>query len=164
MKIYLDMDDVVADWMGFARTWLREPQWAEGQILPDATWRRLKDAHRMYRDLPLKAGGHELVEYCMSLYQAGAVEGLYFLSAIPHNNDMPFAPYDKVLWAQHYFPGIPVFLGPYSEDKWQRCNPGDVLIDDRRVNCEQWAQAGGQSHIYRSWPECKQWLDSIFAK
>jgi hypothetical protein len=162
MKIYLDMDDVVADWMGFARQYLREPQWAEGTMLPDATWRRLKDAQRMYSVLGVKEGAFELVDYCLALADRDIVEGVYFLSAIPHNNDMPFAPYDKVHWASEYFPDIPVFLGPYSEDKWQRCEPGDILIDDRRSNCEQWTRAGGLAHQYKSWTECKPWLEAIF--
>ena len=164
MKIYLDMDDVVADWMGFAREWLHEPQWKEGEMLPDATWRRLKDAQRMYRDLSLKTGARELVEYCQTLYQGGVegVDGLFFLTAIPHNNDVPYAIYDKVRWAESYFPGIPVFFGPYSEDKWVRCEPGDILIDDRKINCEQWTRAGGQAHVYREWAECEQWLNQIF--
>lgn len=162
MKIYLDMDDVVADWMGYARDYLREPQWQPGTMLPDTTWRRLKDAQRMYRDLELKSGAVELVEYCREMFDAERITGLYFLSAIPHNNDVPFAPYDKVLWAQRYFPGIPVFLGPYSEDKWQRCQPGDILIDDRRSNCEQWERAGGQAHVYRCWADCERWLEERF--
>ena len=35
MDIYLDMDDVVADWMGYARAYLKQPQWKEGEMLPD---------------------------------------------------------------------------------------------------------------------------------
>ena len=44
-----------------------------------------------------------------------AFVGLAFLTALPRKNDIPFAPYDKVLWARKYFRGIPVLLGPYSQ-------------------------------------------------
>ena len=70
--------------------------------------------------------------------------------------------WDKVCWAQEHFPGIPVFLGPYSQDKWQHCRPGDILIDDRTSNCTEWENAGGHSHIYKSWVSCKVWLDEHF--
>lgn len=162
MKLYLDMDEVVADWRGFAISYLRSPELAAGDWLPDQTWRRLKSAQRMFRDLELKAGAEELVSYCLNLYRTAKIEGLYFLTALPHNNDLPFAAYDKVLWAQYYFPGIPVFIGPYSEDKQQRCVPGDILIDDRRVNCDQWIAAGGVAHQYKTWELCKPWLDQQF--
>jgi len=159
MKIYLDMDDVVADWMGYARAYLKQPNWQEGEMLPDSTWRRLKDDQRMYSKLPLKANAYDLVEWCRNYCKANNAE-LYFLSAIPHGNDMPWAVQDKVFWAQEYFPDIPVFLGPYSHQKYMHVRePGDILIDDRRSNCEEWERAGGRAHIYKDWFACKIWLE-----
>ena len=163
MNIYLDMDDVVADWMGYARAYLKQPQWKEGEMLPDTTWRRLKDDQRMYSKLPLKEGAHELVDWVTD-YTNKNNSSLFFLSAIPHGNDMPWAPQDKVFWAQQHFPHIPVFLGPYSHDKWVRCTPGDILIDDRKVNCDEWTRAGGLAHQYKAWPECKVWLEQTLGQ
>jgi 5'(3')-deoxyribonucleotidase len=159
MNIYLDMDDVVADWMGYARAYLKRPQWEYGQMLPDNEWRRLKDDQRMYSKLKLKPGATDLVNW-VTRYCNDNNCGLFFLSAIPHNNDMPWAIQDKVVWGQQHFPHIPVFLGPYSHDKWVRCQAGDILIDDRTSNCEEWERAGGKAHIYRNWEDCKQWLES----
>ena len=34
-------------------------------------------------------------------------------------------------------------FGPYSKDKWQHCNAGDILIDDRQSNIDEWRAAGG---------------------
>lgn len=159
MDIYLDMDDVVADWLGHVKEILNEPNWVMGQMLPDETWSRLKREHqRLYSVLPLREGAEELVQWCRD-YVAKNGGNVYFLTAIPHLNDVPFAPSDKVFWGQKYFPDIPVFLGPYSHEKWVRCKPGDVLIDDRISNCDEWQRAGGRAHIYRSWEECKVWLE-----
>jgi hypothetical protein len=160
MKIYLDMDDVVADWMGYARAYLRM-DWQPGEMVPDDKWRSLRDDQRMYSKLPLKEGARNLVDWCERYVGRNPGTELYFLSAIPHNNDMPWAIQDKVFWAYKYFPGIPVFLGPYSHDKWVRCQPGDILIDDRTSNCEEWIRAGGHAHIYRNWTDCKIWLESL---
>ena len=160
MKIYLDMDDVVADWMSYARTYLRM-EWKEGEMIPDEKWRKLRDDQRMYSKLPLKEGARSLVDWCETYTGRNPGTELFFLTAIPHNNDMPWAPQDKVFWAYKHFPGIPVFIGPYAKDKWQRCTPGDILIDDRRSNCEEWTRAGGHAHMYRNWPECKVWLESL---
>jgi hypothetical protein len=159
MVIYLDMDDVVADWMGYARNYLKR-NWEPGEMLPDTEWRRLKDDQRMYSKLPLKDRAYDLVDWCRSYCKANNAE-LFFLSAIPHNNDMPWAVQDKVFWAQEYFPDIPVFLGPYSHQKFMHCrNPGDILIDDRRSNIEEWVRAGGRGHIYKDWLSCKIWLEN----
>ena len=158
--IYLDMDDVVADWMGAARA-IANRSWNYGEMIPEEDWSKVTAKKRMYRDLPLKEGATELVEYCRNAVSIGLADDLFFLTALPHNHGVPYASYDKVYWAEKYFPGIPVFFGPYSFDKHKHCTPGDILIDDRISNCEEWHKAGGHSHIYRDWSECKLWLDEI---
>ena len=40
-------------------------------------------------------------------------------------------------------------FGPYSHDKHVHCLPGDVLIDDRTSNCEDWRRAGGVAIQHR---------------
>jgi hypothetical protein len=158
MIIYLDMDDVVADWMGTARAIVNR-DWNYGERIPDSDWDKVKAKARMYRDLPLKEGAIELVQYCRDAVSDGRADGLAFLTALPHDYSVQYAPSDKVFWAHKYFEGIPVFLGPFSHDKWRHCKPGDILIDDRTSNCVEWANAGGHAHIYRSWEECKPWLE-----
>ena len=156
-RIFLDMDDVVADWKVLAQQ-LAGRTWAPGTFhLPDQDWNKIRDYERFYRDLPVKPGAYELVDCCRTY----AIENntfMAFLTALPHDNDVPFAAYDKVNWAQKYFPNIPVLFGPYSVDKWKHCKPGDILIDDRVSNCNQWTEAGGISHIYTTWENCKPWL------
>ena len=163
MIIYLDMDDVVADWRTAAEEFLQlkfpnNDPWAR---IPDDKWAELKRNSRFYRSLPLKQGAEDLVQYCRDSVYQGLADDLRFLSAIPHNNDMPWSIQDKVWWAHDHFPGIPVFLGPYSDDKQVHCQPGDILIDDRTSNCMQWETAGGRAHIYRTWEGCRPWLSSI---
>ena len=163
MIIYLDMDDVVADWRTAAEDFLQlkfpnGDQWAR---IPDEKWQELKRNSRFYRHLPRKKDADVLVEYCRMAVAMGEAEDVRFLSAIPHNNDMPWSIQDKVWWAHEHYEGIPVFLGPYSHDKHVHCQPGDILIDDRTSNCEEWIRAGGHAHIYRTWEECKPWLEQI---
>jgi 5'(3')-deoxyribonucleotidase len=156
--IYLDMDDVVADWMGTARAIVNR-NWNYGERIPDSDWNKVKAKARMYRDLPLKAGATDLVSFCQQAVTNEHARGLAFLTALPHDYSVQYAPMDKVEWAQRFFPGIPVFLGPFSHDKWRHCKPGDILIDDRTSNCEEWINVGGHSHIYRTWEACRPWLE-----
>jgi hypothetical protein len=163
MIIYLDMDDVVADWRTAAEDFLqlKFPNGDQWSRIPDDKWQELKRNSRFYRNLPIKEGAHELVQFCRDAVANGLADDLRFLTALPHNDDMPYAAYDKVLWAMERFERIPVLLGPYSDDKWRHCKPGDILIDDRTSNCSQWRSAGGLSHIYRTWKACKPWLEQI---
>ena len=162
MNIFLDVDDVVADWLVQAQkilgmTWDDK----KGERIPQSDWDRLKEETRFYLNLPLKPGAHDLVNYCKELTsRTGGT--LQFLTALPHDYSVPYAPQDKVWWANRHFPGIPLFLGPFSHDKWRYVSgPDDILIDDRVSNCREWIAAGGQAHIYTTWQECKPWLESL---
>lgn len=161
MKLYLDMDDVVADWMATARAIVNR-NWDYGERIPDKDWAKVKAKQRFYRDLPLKSGANDLVSYCQLLLTQGKIEHLAFLTALPHDDAVQYAAQDKVWWAHERFPGIPVFFGPYSFDKYKHCKDGDILIDDRHSNCHEWRTAGGLAHEYRNWEDCKVWLDNIF--
>lgn len=154
------MDDVVADWMPAARAIVNR-NWDYGERIPESDWSKVKAKERFYRDLPTKPGAHELVAFCRQALSDGKITDLKFLTALPHDYSVPYASYDKVLWANERFPGIPVFFGPYSHDKWKHCTPGDILIDDRTSNCEEWTREGGHAHIYRTWENCKPWLEEL---
>ena len=160
MIIYLDMDDVVADWYQSAQDFLNM-KWdkEKNERIPKDDWDRLKQHSRFYRDLPLKEGAKELVAWVEEYCELHPETQYRFLTALPKNDDMPWAVYDKVLWVQTHFPNWPMFIGPYSSDKQYHCKPGDILIDDRTSNCEEWRSKGGLAHIYRNWPECKVWLE-----
>ena len=161
MNFYLDMDDVVADWMTHAKTILNR-DWNYGQRIPNHHWAKLQTDQRFYRYLPLKPGAHELVAWCKNYVAAHPGSTLQFLTAIPHDYTMPYAASDKVFWANEHFPEIPVFIGPFSHDKWRHCKgPNDILIDDRLSNNQEWIAQGGLAHLYKSWEECKVWLEEI---
>ena len=161
MIIYLDMDDVVADWHKAAQDMLKMRWNKDNERIPQEDWDRIKHNSHFYRDLPLKEDAESLVIYCQDLVKLGLVQDVRFLTALPHDYSMPYAAQDKVWWANEHFPGIPVFFGPFSHDKYRHCKPGDILIDDRTSNCEEWTRAGGQAHIYRIWPACELWLEKI---
>lgn len=156
--IYLDMDGVVADFNEFSSRILNEPYDINVTKLNEEKWAILKQHPRLYRDLVVKQGANQLVQWCRK-YCAKTGSELLFLTAIPRNNDMPWSFYDKVMWGQTYFPGIPVMFGPRSQDKHNHCTSGDVLIDDRILNIQDWHKAGGIGHCYRTWVECLPWLE-----
>lgn len=139
--IYLDMDGVVADFDAKASEiigYSHEPN----TRYPDEDWRKILQYQRFYRDLPLCINAKHLVTNVLHIAHQKNMD-VKFLTALPRHNDFPWAAYDKFMWVQQYFPGIPVWIGPYSDDKQLRSQPGDVLIDDRKSNIEQWNSKGG---------------------
>ena len=159
MNIYVDMDEVVADFKGFAEEFFQR-NLDNRERLPPEEWERLASCERLYRDLQVREGGYSLINW-LRVYCHEHNVGLFFLTAIPRNNDIPYAIMDKVEWCQKYFPGIPVFIGPRSHEKVKRCKFGDILIDDRLSNITEWNEAGGVGYQYKNWADCKLWLEAV---
>lgn len=145
--LYLDMDGVLADFDTYARQVLGHPtngntRWS------DEEWKKLGENPRLYRDLDKTAEADDLVAFCRNWTDRRGWD-LKVLTAVPKGNDMPWAFYDKVVWMQRRYPNIPVMFGPYSQDKQHHAQPGDILIDDRTSNCEEWRRAGGVAIQHR---------------
>jgi len=142
--LYLDMDGVVADWLQGATKIIGYELADPNAMYPQGDWEKLKQADRIFRTLPKTRRADELVNLARR-FRSELNYTVKFLTAIPHNNDMPWAFYDKVQWVQDYYPDIPVMFGPYSHDKYRHCRPLDILVDDRTDNCAAWRTAGGRA-------------------
>lgn len=157
--LYLDMDGVVADFDEYAARTLGVPP-SQG-IYPNEVWYKLATNSRLYRDLIKTPYADKLVFQCSVIAKQQGYE-LKFLTAVPKGNDVPWAFYDKVIWAQKYFPGIPVMFGPFSKDKYIHCRPGDILIDDRTSNIEEWRVAGGLGILHKDFNDTLAQLSKLY--
>ena len=147
--LYLDMDGVVADWETAIADILGY-KLIEGDRWPDQDWRKIIQFQRVYRDIPLLPWALEFVDEACEIARA-ANYAVKFLTAVPRRNDFPYAFEDKVHWANNHFPTIPVWFGPYSQDKQKRAAPGQVLVDDRMTNINEWiAQNGIGIYFHRN--------------
>ncbi len=71
------------------------------------------------------------------------------LTAIPRRTSMPLAEEHKREHAKlHLDPNVTVVIGPHAADKWKHCLPGDILIDDRISNCDDWEKKGNGIAIF----------------
>jgi len=143
--IYLDMDGVVADFNTYAKKLLNTDKIMHSWT-PEL-WAKIASNPRLYRDLEKTPEADQLVKICKQIRNEKNWE-LLFLTAVPKDDDMPWAFYDKVMWVHERYPDIPVMFGPHSSDKWRHCKNGDILIDDRLSNCEEWQQAGGHAILH----------------
>lgn len=153
------MDGVIADFDEYAhRTLGLAP--SEG-IYPDDKWEQLATNSRIYRDLIPTSYAQDLYQECVKFCLRNNYDWA-FLTAVPKRNDVKFAFYDKVEWAQKHFPGVPVFFGPYSKDKHQHCKSNDILIDDRMSNIEEWRAAGGFGIYHKNYKTTVEQLHQFF--
>ena len=139
--IFLDMDGVVADFDGYAEpiVGFRTPG---GVRYDQEGWALISANPRLYSELGEMPDAHRLVSEVQQLAKENSMD-VKFLSAIPRQNDVPWAFWDKIKWVEQYYPGIPVWFGPHSNEKCLHCRPGDILIDDRASNVHEWTTAGG---------------------
>lgn len=142
--LYLDMDGVIADFDGYARTVLGPKEdLGTSEKWPESQWRQLALVPNLYLKLPKMRLADRMVELCRRFRDELGWD-LYLLTATPKGNDVPDSFHDKILWTQQHYPDLRVRFGPYSHNKADHYKPGDVLIDDRSSNCEQWRDRGGQ--------------------
>jgi hypothetical protein len=152
------MDDVVADFKGYAQHVLGYP--FNEKILDEKEWNQVKSNQRLFRDLNPTIDAKQMMFDIGKYLELNKHISIFFLTAIPRNNDCPWAFYDKVIWANKFFPNIPVLFGPYSRDKYKHCTSNtDLLIDDRIENINEWISAGGTAYLYDNWDNCKIWLE-----
>jgi 5'(3')-deoxyribonucleotidase len=141
--LYLDMDGVLADFDSVAEQFFKNhPRDPASDQWPKAIWDQLTQVPNLYRNLPLMPRARELYQVA-NQFATELNWRVAILTAIPKGNDVPDAFQDKVDWAQEHFPNLRVYFGPYSKDKHHHARPGDILVDDRKSNCEEWTQAGG---------------------
>lgn len=149
--LYLDMDGVLADFNARAAELLGAPPEEVAQTekrgrWPEDQWRRLVEDQNFYRNLPKTIIADRVIDLALR-FQNDLGWTVRLLSAIPRGNDMPAAFHDKIDWFNERWPdaGFRVHFGPYSHDKHKQCSPGDILVDDRLINCEEWLRAGGRA-------------------
>lgn len=160
----IDMDGVVADWNAYAMKILGTDSLMQNGRWPDKDWARLKACKTFYRDLPKMPKADELMNLARR-FRDELGWNINMLTAIPHHNDVPECFQDKIEWQQEFFPDVRVHFGPYSQDKKSHCRPGDVLIDDRTDNCEDWRSVGGIAiQVTENYDLALKQLEELFIK
>lgn len=150
------MDGVLADFDRYADRVLAPHR---GKTLSSTKrWSIIASNPRLYRDLEKTPEADQLVKYCQYLCEVNDWD-LRILTAIPIGNDIPWAFHDKFEWINQHFPQLPIMFGPYSGDKFKHCQPGDVLIDDRISNIQEWEAANGIGILHRG--DIKQTINRL---
>lgn len=138
---YVDMDGVTAGFEVKAYE-LFGPKWKFELGKPG--WGAFAKYPSLFRDLPVLPGALDLMNTAINLY---GLDNVSKLTALPKRAHETFttAAEDKIYWARAALhPHLKVSFGPFAKDKQFHCRGNkDVLIDDMKINIDQWEAAGG---------------------
>lgn len=166
--IYLDMDGVLADFDGEIKRrtgvdradfhHLPENQWSEKDRQTDFLVRQEMGKEDFWPSLPKMPGAIGLIRTC---WNAGC--NVYILTATPRLTEWR----DRIAtqkrdwaWTNTGVYNVPVITCLRAQ-KSSYSGPGKVLIDDLKVNCEEWEAAGGAAIHYKSAEQAIKELEKL---
>lgn len=140
-KIFCDMDGVTVDFdRGFYQIFQIDPH----SIPRTQMWDMVRSYPNYYFHLPPMP---DYLKLWASIEHFNPIK----LTAIPRKGNIPTAEQDKRNWVARYIGNhVEVRIGPYAHDKKNHCTPGDVLIDDRIENINDWNSVGGIGILHTS--------------
>lgn len=148
MIIHLDLDGVLADFeAGFKRHTGRDVNSFSSN---NEFWKFAQTFDHLYADLPMM---HDAPILISGVKQIAREYGFHIeiLTALPSLEKMPHVETDKEKWVRKNCPyGWKFKTGPHAVDKQNHAKPGDILIDDKSRNIDQWVTAGGVGIIHTS--------------
>lgn len=151
MKIYVDMDGVLADFDGGLKKLCGfdpKAQKVDDAERDDMIWNAVRNVDHFYGRLEPIRGTVSLLERLYEIYG----DDCQILTAIPKpERNIPYAEEDKRLWAQRLLPpGLTVNI-VMRKDKTNFCTgPDCILIDDYSKNIRAWNEAGGTGILFLS--------------
>lgn len=133
MKLYLDMDGVLADFDRRAADILGMPsKFFEERYGAKAFWGVLQDSHDFYNSFPVMIDAPFLIDAVNHLNPT-------ILTGLPMGD---WAEPQKRAWGKRWLPGYPMICCR-SKDKSNFCEPGDIIVDDRTEYRHLWEAKGG---------------------
>ena len=147
MIIHLDMDGVLADFKGywFKLTGRRCDDYNRGEF-----WKEAVQYPNIYWELSPMKDSRFLVDNIKDMIKGKDIQ-IEILTALPSMAEFPLAAKHKEAWVKKHFSGKWKFkTGPFAVDKQKHAKPGDILIDDKSRNIDQWKAAGGTGILHTS--------------
>lgn len=145
MRIYLDLDGVMADFdTHFVEYFGLDPQ----SLSDDVLWKKINSYHDFYANLPLMEDALMLFDYLWERQYDG---GVSILTACPRSNYKNAAIQKRAWVRKHLSTDITVIpmMGGVNKAMFMH-EPGDILIDDMEKNCKAWEELGGKAIVHKS--------------
>lgn len=145
--IYLDMDGVIADFeKRYKELFNMEPREAEKYDKFKPFFKQFIEEGN-FATLDLMDGTLQGIDY---LKNCG--KPVEILSSTANEQYYDDISHQKTIWLQtHNISFKPIFV-PGKRFKQDFAGPKKILIDDTKVNIDQWNEAGGIGILHKDWP------------
>jgi 5'-nucleotidase len=144
MRIYLDLDGVMADFdTHFVDYFGVDPQ----SLDDDVMWKMINSYHDFYANLPLMKDALQLFGKIAYDFECD----VSILTACPKSNYKNAAIQKRAWVREHLSKDITVIpmMGGVNKALFMH-EPGDILIDDFEKNCKAWEELGGIAIVHKS--------------
>ena len=153
MKLYLDMDGVLVDFLGHVEKcqFFRK----NGKV----DWDKVIDkGPQFWNEMEWMPGAEKTFSELISLSESGKFE-IFILSAV----NFPTGVEGKKLWIQTHtkFPLENVIIVSHSEDKSKYASPDSILVDDREKCLIPFKEAGGKVILFKNWNETLEEIKQV---
>lgn len=143
MKLFLDLDGVLADFDGhYLRTFGEGLNRSLTNGDPPGMWENLRRHGRFFREMPLMPDAMELWAGVRHLEPT-------VLTGVPFTQ-VPEAEGHKREWLREYLGADVPVICCRSKDKYLHGRPGDVLVDDWVKYRHLWEGMGGRFVLHRT--------------
>ena len=162
MKIYFDMDGVLADFdtaaapLSGGRDDLNnrvDLMSVDARDAKSARWHRIEQNQNFWADIPVMDGIEELLRVAADMGE------LFVLTSVPAAKKfvggekyVDFIEAEKKAWiARHmgdFFPQQNVIVARVPKEELVQPTADTLLIDDRAVNIDDWCAAGGRGLVF----------------
>lgn len=162
IRVYVDMDGVLADFDGGVRTLCHMEPLDQGHVTKeenDVLWAAVRQVPHYYGQLEPIAGSLEMLREIYNMLG----DRCQILTGVPKPwRGIEHASEDKVEWMHRLFsPEITVHTVLRKEKRQFCTGPQDILIDDYIANIKEWEKAGGTGILFRGAQETLERLRGI---
>ncbi len=152
MKVYLDMDRVIADFdKGVRKYALIEPPDQKNKEQVTEMWKKLSKVPHYYDKLDLMPDAEHGVAVLFGLFG----NDLEILTGVPNpTRGLSTASADKKTWMKRKFPQKITVNTVLRAEKKSFCTGKDcILIDDNEQNISEWEASGGTGILFKDWEQ-----------
>jgi 5'(3')-deoxyribonucleotidase len=141
--IWFDLDGVLANFDKAADHALGGDHYRYTFIYgDDVLWQRLHAYPNFFESMELMPGAELMLRHV-------DLSRVKILTALPKTNSAEINRQKREWVREHIIAPLPV-VTCFTKDKPQYCVPGDVLIDDRAINRDEWERRGGTFILHES--------------
>jgi 5'-nucleotidase len=161
-RLFIDMDDVVADMNGFIREYHKLHK---NSLLGEEHWHSVRQIPNLFRLLKPIDGYKDFINTLFYLYGDKYYIGL--LTSLPTpSGHLITAADDKRWWVQNHISGklpLHTVMGGDNKRFYVNNKLHDILIDDRKSNITAWQKNGGVGIVHTSFENSLNLLSEIIS-